>query len=135
MKRDWKTPGEHPGSWYEIRAEFGAYLTDEQVHQAAGCIGYALRQEIRGEELSEPLSIKRTKGGRTIARFGYDSTKTRSDDPDETLAFELAAQYVREGSPVRKTNRAGVGTVGTRLCEGLGNIEGLSNITARFWVR
>ena len=129
MNSNWKEIGEHSGSWYGIRAEFDSYLSDSQVRQAAGCIGYALRQEIRGEELSEPLKITRTANGRTIARFSYDSTKTRSDDPDEARAFELAAQYVREGSPVRTTDRAGHGTRGTRLCEGLGNVS------ARFWVR
>ena len=129
MKNTWKTPGEHPGSWYEIRVEFGAYLTDKQVRAAAGCIRYALRQVLHGEELSEPQSIKRKPGTRTIARFSYDSTKSRSDDPDDQGAFELAAQYVREGSPIRTTDRAGQGTRGTRLAEGIGPV------TARFWVR
>lgn len=129
MKSEWKSIGEHPGSWYEIRVEFDAYLTDGQVLQAAGCLGYALREVIRGEELSAPGKITRKGDGKTIARFGYDNTKTRSDDPDEARAFCLAAQYIREGSPVRKTDRAGVGTKGTRLCEGIGSVS------VAFWVR
>ncbi|WP_394794901.1 hypothetical protein [Armatimonas sp.] len=130
MKNTWKTPGDHPGSWYEIRAEFDALLTDTQVYQAAGCIGYALRQTLHGESLSEPEKAKRTGDGRTIVRFSYDSTKSQSDDPDDQSAFEIAGQYVREGSPLRTTNRAGANTAGTRLCEGLG-----ANISAKFWVR
>lgn len=129
MKETWKQVGEHPGSWYEIRAEFDAILTDSQVYQAAGCIGYALRQVLRGEELSEPVKVSRKRAGRTVVKFGYDSTKSRSDDPDDNEAFELAARYVVEGSPIRTTDRAGAGTRGTRLAEGIGPV------TARFWVR
>ena len=129
MKSTWKNIGEHAGSWYGIRVEFDSYLTDGQVRAAAGCMGYALRQTLHGEELSEPLSIKRTRDGRTIARFGYDSTKGRSDDPDDNAAFELATRYLIEGSPVRSTDRAGRGTRGTRLCEGIGPVA------TRFWVR
>lgn len=128
MKASWTLPGDNPGDWQEIRVEFDRVLVDAEVWQAAGCIGYALRQQLHGEDLSEPRKIKR-KGGKTIVRFGYDSTKSRSDDPDEVAAFELAALYVQEGSPVRKTDRAGKGTAGTRLCQGLGSVR------VRFWVR
>ena len=128
-KERWKAPGESPGRWYEIRAEFSSYLTDQEVWAAAGCLGYALRQILHGEKLSEPLRIKRTGDGRTIARFGYDATKGRASSPDAAKAFSLASQYIQEGSPVRKTNRAGENTLGTRLCEGLGSVA------ARFWVR
>jgi hypothetical protein len=130
-KQKWVKPSEHPGDWQEIRVVFGAYLTDEQVRQAGGCIGYALKAIHRGEELSEPRKIKRAGKGRiTTARFGYDSTKTASDDPDVLLAFSTAARYVGEGSPIRKTDRAGAGTKGTRLCKGLG-----AGISVGFLVR
>lgn len=123
-KVKWVKPSEHPGDWQEIRAEFGALLTDAQVYQAAGCIGYALRQVIRGEDLSEPGKTSRKgKSGKTIVRFAYDVTKTQSDDVDAGEAFELAALYVREGSPIRTTDRKGAGTRGTRLCEGIGAVN------------
>lgn len=128
MKASWTLPGESTGDWQEIRVEFDRSLVDAEVWQAAGCIGYALRQQLHGEDLSEPYKIKR-KGKKTIVRFGYDSTKSRSDDPDFPLAFDLAALYVSDGSPVRTTDRAGRGTAGTRLCEGLGPVS------VRFWVR
>lgn len=85
---------------------------------------------IHGEDLSEPIRIKRKRDRRTVAYFSYDSTKCRSDDPDEVEAICRASRYVKEGSPIRKTDRAGRGTAGTRLCQGLGDA-----VTALFWVR
>ena len=119
-KTKWVKPSEHPGDWYEIRAVFNKYLTDKEVRQAAGCVGYALKQVLHGEELSEPLKVKRDGHGLTIVRFAYDSTKATSDDRDALEAFCVACEMVVDGSPIRKTDRAGAGTKGTRLCEGLG---------------
>lgn len=129
MKRSWMEPGAHPGGWQEIKVEFDRLLCDAEVFRAAGCIGYALRQTLHGESLSEPERIKRKGDGRTIVRFSYDSTKGQADDPSDAEAFALAHRYLNEGSPVRTTDRAGAGTAGTRLCDGLGEI------TANFWVR
>ncbi len=46
-----------------------------------------------------------------------DFTKSRHDDWG--FAIEGLWQHLQEGSPVRKTNRAGVSTKGTRAVEGL----------------
>lgn len=44
--------------------------------------------------------------------FWLDSTKSRRDDIFDAL--DLLAEYLSEGTPIRKTDRAGVGTKGTR---------------------
>lgn len=113
----------------EIRAVVERYLTPDEITRVAGCVGYALRQELAGEDLSEPHVIQSVRAGQTVLLFGYDSTKSRRDDPDFAEAFRLAARYVAEGTPVRLTNRAGAGTKGTRLVAGLGQV------TVRFAVR
>lgn len=131
MKREWKRVGEHEAGWDQIRVEVERRLPTDQVRQLAGCVGYALRQVLHGEELSEPVKIawKGRTNEKSIVRFYYDSTKSRSDDPKEAEAFELAARYIAEGTPVRTTDRAGAGTKGTRLCEGVGQVK------VKFWVK
>jgi hypothetical protein len=99
-------------------------LNEEEISRLSGCLGYALRQTLAGEDLSEPsgflLSTFPADGRQaTILEYAYDSTKSRRDDPDYALAFELAQEYVFSGSPIRTTDRAGAGTKGTRLVEGI----------------
>jgi hypothetical protein len=117
----WHTPGNHPGDWYSVRAEFDRVLTTDEAMEASGAIGYALRIYIAGEELSLP-TIELSSEGKTVLTYGYDSTKTRRDDPNHEEAFGMAKTYIVEGSPVRKTDRAGRGTAGTRLCKGIGTV-------------
>ena len=98
-----------------------------EVSLVAGAIGYALREIVHGESLSEP-DVKHfldaeTGSGSTELTFSYDSTKARSDDPDFWFAFEIAWSYVQRGSPVRVTNRSGPNTKGTRLVQGIGDCE------------
>lgn len=95
-------------------------LSQEDIDSISGCLGYALRQTIAGESLSDPVSIDQTPFFIGIEYF-YDATKTRRDDPDFLEAFDLAEKMIREGTPIRTTNRAGEGTQGTRLVEGIGN--------------
>jgi hypothetical protein len=128
MKADWRKP-EECTSFCEICAEFDQTLTDEEIWQASGCIGYALRECINGERLSEPLKVKRKGNGRTVVYYFYDSSLSAYYHPDFAEAFEKAAQYVIEGSPIRKTDWAGSGTTGTRLAQGIGDVR------VRFMVR
>lgn len=128
MKEDWKKP-EDSSSFREICVEFDQTLTDEEIWQASGCIGYALREVLNGERLSEPLKVKRKGNGRTVVYYYYDSTRSAADYPDFVEAFDKAAQYVEEGSPIRKTEWAGPGTAGTRLAQGIGSVR------TRFMVR
>jgi hypothetical protein len=117
----WHIPGNHPGDWYSVRAEFDRVLTTDEAMEASGAIGYALRIYIAGEELSLP-TIELSAEGKTVLTYGYDSTKTRRDDPNHEEAFDMARTYIVEGSPVRKTDRAGRNTAGTRLCKGIGAV-------------
>jgi hypothetical protein len=55
--------------------------------------------------------------------LGTDFTKSRRDDYGDALSGLW--DMLRDGSPVRKTDRAGVGTKGTRKYQG---------IVGRFWV-
>jgi hypothetical protein len=128
MKEDWIKP-EGCSSFREICVEFDRILTDEEIWQASGCIGYALREVLNGERLSEPLKVKRKGNGRTIVYYCYDSMRSASSYPDFVEAFEKAAMYVEEGSPIRKTDWAGPGTSGTRLAHGIGEVH------TRFMVR
>lgn len=128
MKREWKKP-EDSSSFYEICVEFDRPLTDDEIWHASGCIGYALREVLNGERLSEPLKVKHKGNGRTVVYYCYDSTRSASDYPDFVEAFDKAALYVVEGSPIRKTDWAGPGTAGTRLAQGIGEVR------TRFMVR
>jgi len=104
--------------FYEIMLAFDKPLTESEISRASGCLGYALREMLAGEDLSEPDAYGADQGMRLS--YYYDSTKSRRDDPDYFAAFEKALLYINEGTPVRTTNRAGIGTKGTRLVEGIG---------------
>lgn len=124
--QDWITiesPDAFRRDWYEIRAIFGRWLTDEEITRAAGALGYALKEVLAGEELSDPDVIRSCRAQQTILLFAYDSTKSRRDDPDADLTFAMAERYIAEGSPLRRTERAGKGTKGTRLVQGIGPVS------------
>ena len=114
--------------------------------KAAGCIGYALHEFMRARKsplaislsrvsflsddyvtLSEPV-IQLERDGKdgftTTLFFDFDSSHSERSEPRAAAidAFEAAAVYIVEGSPVRKTDRAGLNTAGTRLCEGIGAV-------------
>lgn len=117
----WYVPGTHPGDWDTIRATFDRELSASEILEAAGCIGYALRIYMAGEELSLP-TVEEARDRKTVLRFSYDSTKAQRSAPDVAEGLAEAARYIVEGTPVRKTNRAGVGTIGTRLSAGIGPV-------------
>ena len=121
----WVKPTDHPGDWQEVRATFDRLLTVEEAQEAAGAIGYALRIYFNGEELSDPtylLDGLKNGDAHAVLQFAYDSTKAIRSEPDTAEAFEEALRYIKEGSPVRQTNRAGVKTKGTRLVKGVGPV-------------
>jgi hypothetical protein len=104
-----------------VAVRVGRVLTDAEVSQVSGCLGYALRVEIAGEDLSDPVMIVRTYG-ETYLTYWYDSTKGARSSRDGQAALELAAQLIVEGSPLRKSNRSGPNTIGTRLVQGIGPV-------------
>lgn len=120
-----------PVRFEQIKAVFEGRLTEEQISRAAGCIGYALVESLRGDELGEPVvTFPKGNCGKefTVLVFDWDSSSSIRTTPNPRRAFELASVYVVHGSRIRTTNNAGPGTRGTRLVEGVG-------IEASFWVR
>lgn len=53
-----------------------------------------------------------------VFTFALDTTKSQRDDVP--AAWEAHRHWLIDGSPVRKTDRSGPGTRGTRACAGLG---------------
>ncbi len=108
------------GEWpYAMRFQFDRPLTNDERSLVAGAIGYAYRATVAGEpmgwpEVDSPYSLV----------ISADTTKTRRDDLGIALEeFEdRLPEIIEEGSPIRTTNRAGEGTKGTRLVEGVGPI-------------
>ena len=114
------TPNLTVDQFYGFKVITSRPISDLEISQVSGCIGYALRQVLAGEDLSLP-KVHQT-GTRTILEFGYDSTKSQRDDPNFEGAFWLAKEYVSTGTPIRSTNRAGAGTKGTSLVNGVPNL-------------
>lgn len=123
----WKSvdaPDALSGDFAEIRVLADRRLDGKEVSRLSGCLGYALRQSLAGEDLSEPsvFCLRDHPADThqvTVLEYAYDSTKSQRDDPDFAAAFDLAQEYVMSGSPVRTTNRAGAGSKGTRLVDGI----------------
>lgn len=131
---DWRVPEEHPGDWYEILVVLPGVqkLTSDEIGRVSGCLGYSLREHIRGESLGAAVVSYELEAA--YITYGYDSTKSRSDDIGDHIsdAFDDAHKYIVEGTPIRKTDRGGPGTRGTRLVEGVARLKG---IPIAFFVR
>lgn len=104
---------------YAIRVQLGKELSEEEAQKVAQLFGYAYAKTggERGNEFEQdsPNSI-----------IVYaDTTKVSSYERVDRFIEELP-EFLKEGSPVRKTDKAGPGTKGTRLLEGfddLGYVE------------
>lgn len=105
-----------------IRIEADRQLTNKEMRQMASLVGYGQRSHLRG---AESLSPRIVRDGPNSFVVYQDATKTFSDDSGAAYdRFEEALpDLMREGSPVRKTDRAGVGTRGTRLLEGVPDVN------------
>lgn len=106
-------------AFYTLAVTIDRALATDEIARVSGCLGYALRATLAGEDLSDPETIT-IRHGQTRITYAYDSTKSRRDDPDYEGALRSAGAMIMTGSPVRTTNRAGAGTAGTRLVEGIG---------------
>lgn len=102
---------------YAMRFQADRPLTAAEVAHCAQLIGYTYRSEVRGESIGHP---------QRDSPYSFviyaDTTKTRSDDIGAALErFEgNLPDLLRDGSPVRTTDRSGPGTKGTRLVDGFG---------------
>lgn len=112
--------GVFPREPYQMRFEFDRDISDEEMGRFAQLIGYSYAATVRGESMDPPIKDS----SRSFVIYA-DTTKTRSDDLGMALEdFENAigpkGTLLEEGSPIRKTDRAGAGTKGTRLVDGFG---------------
>lgn len=100
----------------EMRVQASRPLSDAEVQQVAQLTGYQHRSTLNGEGLGDP-----DRCGNASVLIGTDNTKS-SGRKSMFGEFEDGLEAtLQEGSPVRKTNRSGPGTQGTRLVEGLGS--------------
>jgi hypothetical protein len=97
----------------------GVFAPNADPAAVVGLVGYFLRGPLAmGGEWEDAAAVVEPSG---FVRFPLDITKSRRDDSYAVLTDPdtgLAA-YLRDGSPVRTTDRAGAGTKGTRAWAGL----------------
>lgn len=105
-----------PESISGVRIRVPLILDDVELRQAAGCVGYAVKQIFGENATSEPYNVFRVAGTTTFqVDFSIPAYFPVHDDLMDTIM-----DYIEDGSPLRTTNRAGSNTKGTRLVEGLG---------------
>lgn len=133
--RAWKLtdePGalspEHP--FTAVRVLCDRRLDAGQIERLAGCLGYAFQAVLAGPELSapcvtpiQPAAETDIRAAFTLVEFAYEARLSGRTAPDYAEAFAKAREYIRSGTPVRTTNKAGAQTQGTRLVEGLGAVN------------
>lgn len=98
----------------QLRIRVPRILDDEEVMNAAGCVGYAVKQHSGENATGDPYEISRRSGNT------YFNVDIYRDMEDYSHFFYDVEDYLREGSPKRTTNRSGSGTKGTRLVKGTG---------------
>jgi hypothetical protein len=113
-----RRPGVFGGTPYEMRIQANRPLSDDEMGKMAGLMGYAYRATIAGEPIGGPMRD-------SPYSFVVSSDMTKSSRDDLGMGLEdfediLPAMF-EHGSPIRKTDRAGAGTKGTRLFEGFGS--------------
>ncbi|MEJ7648630.1 MAG: hypothetical protein WKF57_06185 [Nakamurella sp.] len=108
--------GVYPGEPYQIMLRANRSLSDEEIKRMAQLVGYTYRSTVAGESIGDP---DRTSPEAFVV--SADTTKSQRDDAGQAMEEfeEQLPELLQQGSPVRKTDRAGVGTKGTRLIDGL----------------
>lgn len=100
----------------EMRIQASRPLSDAEVQKVAQLTGYQHRSTLNGEGLSDP-----DRCGNASVLVGTDNTKSAGRKSMFNEFEEGLEATLQEGSPVRKTDRSGPGTKGTRLIEGFGS--------------
>ena len=102
---------------YRLQLEFDGYLGDDELEQGVAAVAYAFAK-LAGEEFG-PVENVRRRYGQTVCQVTWDSTKSRRDDwlSKAPEVVKDAKEYVRDGTPPRKTNRAG--PINSRAVEGI----------------
>lgn len=104
-----------------VRIEADRELTNDEIRRMAGVFGYAQRSILRG---AEGVTGPYRDGPNSFVMY-QDATKTFSDDTGVTYSEleETLPTWMKEGTPVRKTDRSGTGTKGTRLIDGVPDVN------------
>lgn len=114
-----RRPGVYPNQPYQVRIQLGRELEPGEEHHLAQLVGYAYSRT-GGERLGEPF-----RDAPNSVVLYMDTTKGRAYQHLQDRFEDDLEQMVQDGSPIRRTDRAGAGTAGTRAVEGLGCIDGL----------
>ena len=112
--RGWLADSEHGPDGYEVAVYTVQRATLTQVE---AILGYLWAGPMAGEwwpgEGQEAISGH-------LFIFPLDTTKSGRDDVAD--AWDAHRHWLVDGSPLRKTDRSGPGTKGTRACAGLGPV-------------
>lgn len=107
-----------PNGWQADYGELAIYTVNpSEGYAVADLLRYIVSGPLHGEWW-EGCGIEEQAGH--CYRFALDTTKfSRDDVPD---AWDAVKGWLVDGSPIRLTDRAGVGTRGTRKHAGLGPV-------------
>ena len=111
----------------QIHFFFDYVLTEDDYDMVFNCVKYAFKEILHADDAALTKFKYLPYVSCTGMKFNFDLSKCRSDDPEIILALKTAELYVREGSPIRLTNRGGDNTKGTRLYSGIGRC-GILNV-------
>lgn len=117
----WRKPDQQ--NFERIRFRCRRCLNDMEVARVCGALAYALRATLAGDDLSLPVLMLDFRQHHTNLYFQWDSESSIRSEPDFVAALETAVRFIEEGTPIRLTNRAGCGTFGTRLFDGIGRCD------------
>lgn len=111
-----RRPGVFPDQPYQVRIQLSRELEPGEEHHLAQLVGYAYSRT-GGERLGEPFRD----APNSVVMY-MDTTKGRAYRHLEDRFEDGLDAMLEAGSPVRRTDRAGAGTAGTRAVEGLGYV-------------
>lgn len=101
-----------------MRLEFDRDISDAEAERITQLVGYQYRSTIVGD----PIEASRDTS-RSLVIEADTGTSKATDRAQALENFQNGlADTISSGSPLRTTNRAGAGTQGTRLIEGIGDI-------------
>lgn len=111
-----RRPGVLPGKPEYIRIQTDHKLSQDEVIHLARLVGYQYTSTIHGRKISAPYQ-----DSENSFMVGVDvTTSTRADNLDEAFTdFENGLdKRIQDGSDIRKTDKQGEGTKGTRAIGG-----------------
>lgn len=96
--------------------------TPQDVAQVNGLVGYHFRGRMgMGGEFYPEQEAEPSERQQQVFTYFADCTKSPSDDYMAHLTDGTLEDYMENGTPVRKTDKAGAGTAGTRRYAGVGS--------------